>query len=142
MMSQLPVYMDGPAALLAQADKLGLTDEQKTSLHRILANARKEAVALLTTEQSAKLGDVPDKPVMGYQGDTQMACGAGCTKPCCAPKDDAVEQTVCPVMDAPINKNLYVEYEGKKVYFCCPGCKAKFEADPQRYLGKLPQFMK
>ena len=51
------------------------------------------------------------------------------------------EQTTCPVMDGnKIDKNIFVEYEGKKVYFCCPDCKAKFEADPQKYIAKLPQF--
>lgn len=28
------------------------------------------------------------------------------------------------------------EYEGKTYYFCCPGCDAKFKADPKKYLGK------
>jgi len=52
----------------------------------------------------------------------------------------AAEQTTCPIMDAPINKNIFVEYKGKKVYFCCPGCEDKFKAEPQKYLAKLPQF--
>jgi YHS domain-containing protein len=43
-------------------------------------------------------------------------------------------------MDAPINKNIFVEYKGKKVYFCCPGCEDKFNAEPQKYLARLPQF--
>jgi len=52
-----------------------------------------------------------------------------------------VEQTTCPVMDGnPIDKNVFVEYQGKKVYFCCADCKAKFEAEPEKYLDKLPQF--
>jgi len=25
------------------------------------------------------------------------------------------------------------EYKGKKYYFCAPGCKKKFEADPTKY---------
>jgi YHS domain-containing protein len=50
------------------------------------------------------------------------------------------EQTTCPIMDAPVNKNIFVEYKGKKVYFCCPGCEDKFEANPQQYIAKLPQF--
>jgi len=29
-----------------------------------------------------------------------------------------------------------VEYEGKTYYFCCPGCDAKFKADPKKYLGQ------
>ena len=50
------------------------------------------------------------------------------------------EQTMCPVMNAPINKDIFVEYEGKKVYFCCPGCPEEFQKNPEKYLGKLPQF--
>ena len=51
-----------------------------------------------------------------------------------------IEQTTCPVMDSPINKALFVEYKGKKVYFCCPGCEDKFKAEPEKYVAKLPQF--
>ncbi len=53
----------------------------------------------------------------------------------------AVEQTTCPVMeDNPINKKLFVEYKGKKVYFCCAGCPDVFKANPEKYVSKLPQF--
>ncbi|MEJ2701835.1 MAG: YHS domain-containing protein [Sedimentisphaerales bacterium] len=50
------------------------------------------------------------------------------------------EQTICPVMGNPINKDVFVEYKGKKVYFCCPDCVEKFKADPEKYVAKLPQF--
>ena len=53
----------------------------------------------------------------------------------------ALEQTTCPIMEGnPINKALFVEYKGKKVYFCCPGCEDKFNAEPEKYVAKLPQF--
>jgi len=53
------------------------------------------------------------------------------------------EQTTCPIMDGnKIDKNVFVEYKGKKVYFCCPVCKGKFEAEPEKYISKLPQFAK
>ncbi|MFB0551807.1 MAG: YHS domain-containing protein [Phycisphaerae bacterium] len=52
----------------------------------------------------------------------------------------AIEQTDCPVMGGAINKGLFTEYKGKKVYFCCPGCKEKFEEEPEKYIAKLPQF--
>lgn len=54
----------------------------------------------------------------------------------------AVEQKTCPVMGAPINKDLFTEYKGKKVYFCCEECKPKFEQEPEKYIAKLPQFNK
>ena len=50
------------------------------------------------------------------------------------------EQTLCPVMGNPINKESFIEYKGKKVYFCCGGCDKTFLADPEKYLPKLPQF--
>ena len=50
------------------------------------------------------------------------------------------EQTTCPVMGGPINKNIFTEYKGKKVYFCCTGCEEKFKANPEQYIAKLPQF--
>jgi len=53
---------------------------------------------------------------------------------------EAIVQTKCPVMGGDINNDIFVEYKGKKVYFCCPGCVEKFKADPEKYLSKLPQF--
>lgn len=54
----------------------------------------------------------------------------------------SVEQTICPVMGGAIDKNIFTEYKGKKVYFCCLGCKDTFEKEPEKYLDKLPQFQK
>ncbi len=35
------------------------------------------------------------------------------------------------------------EYEEKTYYFCCKGCKAKFDVHPERYLdGPAPQSHK
>lgn len=50
------------------------------------------------------------------------------------------EQTTCPVMGGPINKEYYTEYQGKRVYFCCPGCDEEFAKDPEKYIKDLPQF--
>jgi len=53
----------------------------------------------------------------------------------------AVEQKTCSVMEGnPINKNIFVEYKDKKVYFCCKACPERFLADPNKYVAKLPQF--
>ena len=54
-----------------------------------------------------------------------------------------IEQKMCPVLaNMPIDRNIWVEYQGKKVYFCCADCKAKFQKEPEKYLSKLPQFSK
>ena len=46
-------------------------------------------------------------------------------------------QTVCPVMDEPINKKFYADYKGKRVYFCCSMCPKMFAKDPEKYMKKL-----
>ena len=50
------------------------------------------------------------------------------------------EQTTCPVMGGAIDKSIFIEYKGKKVYFCCPGCEEQFKKEPEKYIAKLPQF--
>ena len=50
-------------------------------------------------------------------------------------KDKA--QTLCPIMGGPIDKTAYVDYQGKRVYFCCPGCKSTFLKDPEGYVKKM-----
>ena len=52
----------------------------------------------------------------------------------------AVQQKICPVMAGPIDKDIYTDYKGRRVYFCCQACKTEFEKDPQEYVSKLPQF--
>ncbi len=59
-----------------------------------------------------------------------------------ARESGAIEQTHCPVMGGPIDKDVFIIYQGKKVYFCCPGCEASFLKEPEKYLDKLPQFHK
>ena len=55
-----------------------------------------------------------------------------------APQPEAtIAQKLCPDMGNPIDTNLFVEHEGRKVYFCCKGCVAPFKADPAKYLAKL-----
>ncbi|MHC5036500.1 MAG: YHS domain-containing protein [Planctomycetota bacterium] len=57
-----------------------------------------------------------------------------------AAKGDLKPQQRCPVMGNPINKEVYVDYQGKRVYFCCPGCDAKFKKDPEKWLKKLAEM--
>jgi YHS domain-containing protein len=52
----------------------------------------------------------------------------------------AAPQTTCPVMGGDINKEVYVDHEGKRIYFCCPACIPKFKEDPAKYLAKLKEM--
>ncbi len=49
----------------------------------------------------------------------------------------AKAQTTCPVMGGNTDKNVYADYQGKRVYFCCTACIAEFNKDPEKYLKKL-----
>jgi len=50
-------------------------------------------------------------------------------------------QTECPVMVGnKIDPDIYVDYKGKRVYFCCNSCKSSFIKEPEKYLPRLPQF--
>ena len=50
-------------------------------------------------------------------------------------------QATCPVMVGnPVDPDIYVDYKGKIVRFCCESCKAAFLEEPGKYLHRLPQF--
>lgn len=53
------------------------------------------------------------------------------------PAEEVITQTVCPVMGGKINKDIFVEHNGRKIYFCCAGCPEAFKKDPARYMNKL-----
>jgi YHS domain-containing protein len=46
-------------------------------------------------------------------------------------------QTACPVSGAPIQKDIYTDYDGRRIYFCCKGCIDAFKQDPERYVKKM-----
>jgi YHS domain-containing protein len=51
-------------------------------------------------------------------------------------------QTHCVVMGGKIDPAVSKEIDGKKVYFCCDGCQAKFEKDKEASFKKLSDQMK
>ena len=48
-------------------------------------------------------------------------------------------QTVCPVQGDAIDKSLYVDYKGYRIYFCCKGCPETFKKNPEKYMKKLKE---
>ena len=52
-----------------------------------------------------------------------------------------ISNAYCPVMpDMQTNPEIFTDYKGKRVYFCCNNCKAAFAREPEKYLDQLPQF--
>jgi YHS domain-containing protein len=50
-----------------------------------------------------------------------------------------IVQKICPVMGEPIDPNVFTDYEGRRIYFCCQVCKAAFEKDPEKYVAKVDE---
>jgi len=76
-----------------------------------------------------------------------------CSHSCCGTKDSHSEvimekssesasvqiwNKVCPVKGEEIDADApTVEYNGKTIGFCCPGCDSKFQKDPEKYMKNL-----
>jgi len=48
-----------------------------------------------------------------------------------------VQSQTCPVLGKKVDKNISTIYDGKLIYFCCPGCPAEFKKDPAKYISRL-----
>jgi len=46
-------------------------------------------------------------------------------------------QTACPVSGEAVDKTEYVDWQGQRVYFCCPKCVAAFKKDPDKYFEQM-----
>lgn len=76
-----------------------------------------------------------------------------CSKSCCAKHEPHSEMhmkesketasvqiwnKVCPVKGEEVDSEVpTVEYNGKVIGFCCPGCDSKFQKDPEKYMKHL-----
>jgi YHS domain-containing protein len=49
------------------------------------------------------------------------------------------QDPVCGMMVEESPDAITYEYNGKKYYFCAPGCKRAFEKDPEKFLREGPQ---
>jgi hypothetical protein len=71
-----------------------------------------------------------------------LVSGSGCCRTC--PPDKATTlpgadkvQTKCPVMGGEINKSLFTDVKGCRVYVCCAGCIPAIQKEPDKYLEKI-----
>lgn len=49
----------------------------------------------------------------------------------------AAAQAKCPVLTGDIDKNVFVDYKGQRIYFCCSACVEKFKSNPEKYLTEM-----
>jgi len=48
----------------------------------------------------------------------------------------AVKDPVCGMAVESATAASHTEYRGQTYYFCCSGCKTKFDLAPEQYLGQ------
>jgi hypothetical protein len=72
-------------------------------------------------------GAMAQTPKAGKDTAATTAAGAKHLKP----------QTLCPIMGGPVDRNLFVDYNGKRIYVCCEGCLAQVKSDPEGAIKKL-----
>jgi len=86
-------------------------------------------------------GAVNEKHRTLYQGQYVYLCCEGCltefnktpevfvAKLSKEDREAIKANDVCPITGEPIDKKLSVDYEGRRVYFCCDHCVDKFKKD-------------
>ncbi len=48
-----------------------------------------------------------------------------------------IANETCPVMELEVMEGEYLDWEGYRIHFCCPGCDEEFLADPEKYMKIL-----
>ncbi len=48
-----------------------------------------------------------------------------------------IKQQKCPIMGFKPSEKLFVDYKGKRIYFCCGSCPSTFMQDPEKYMDKM-----
>lgn len=93
-------------------------------MHFILHPIR---LVLLVLASSAFL-HAEDAPLKDVKG---MVCPVKATEGC--------EGGYC---SKKVKRDISVEHEGRKVYFCCDGCVKSFNKDPKAFLAKVKEQWK
>ncbi|HBA84482.1 MAG TPA: hypothetical protein DCZ95_10345 [Verrucomicrobia bacterium] len=51
--------------------------------------------------------------------------------------EEGKAQTSCPVMKGAVNKEMYVDHDGKRIYVCCGACIPEVKKNPEKYIKQL-----
>ncbi len=123
-----------------------------TTVTLLLAFSVVSAEAELKAQTTCPImgGKIDKKAFIDHQGQRIYICCAGCKEPFLkepekyykkiAKQNVLLEniQETCPVMGGKIDKKIYTDYNGRRIYFCCESCKGAFAKEPEKYLKKLP----
>jgi membrane fusion protein, copper/silver efflux system len=97
-----------------------------------------EGAYLIDSESQLRSGSVQDHQQHG----TETPEKENQDKQTDSPEHDShsslIFNQVCPVLGNKVSENApVVEYKGKKIGFCCPGCDTEFLEEPEKYMKNL-----
>ena len=88
----------------------------------------------------AQRGEAGPMPAAEGQGPSMHAMEAsGAAAAPAEATEPPIAQKTCPVMGGPIDPSIFLDYQGRRVYFCCQACQAEFKKNPDKYLQKLDE---
>lgn len=72
--------------------------------------------------------------ISGLQEDPPATSNLKNNPPAASKTSSSRPAQMCPIMpDQEIDPDIFVDYKGTRVYFCCPRCRNKFKRDPETY---------
>ena len=116
------------------------------------AEAKTEAKVVLKNQTHCPVmgGKIDSTVFTDIQGQRVYHCCAGCQGALKKDPDKFFQkaaadgilfeniQTVCPVSGKELEKKeSMIDFEGRRVYFCCDGCIAPFKKEPAKFLAAL-----
>jgi len=69
--------------------------------------------------------------------DTNSGVNADEPKAAVEPAKAIKLQVTCPVTGGKIDKSLYVDHDGKRIYLCCKNCIAPVQKDPAKFIKAM-----
>jgi YHS domain-containing protein len=105
---------------------------ERENQHHPMAKMEKDEVVCPVTNRVMKMADAPASYTLYFA--SEAAKEAFLNNPA------RYLTATCPVMGGEANKLTapYSDYDGVAYYFCCDGCKGKFDAEPKKYIGMAP----
>jgi len=110
---------------------------------RTMALTAAVAMVALVGVQPVRAADCANGVCAAPELAGEQACDGACPAGKCEACDAKAKlpalkpQETCPVMGGKINKELFADVDGKRVYVCCAGCIKPIQADPAKYIKVL-----
>lgn len=132
------------AALFDHLEQSGITPQLLAAVRcpagiNINAKTPEEVAVSILAEIIQVQHELPPEPnLVVSDGSDGSGAEAGIYGTVTEPRASRPKYYINPVCGMPVDVNNpkhVIEYKGELIYFCCDGCKTKFEEAPERYAG-------